>query len=110
MNKLRILLADDHVVMRSGLRALLERQPNLEVIAYRQGLTTSLILKLTRFATWKSLGAACTLQLEPETVYRALEAGQTFETIRLTLEQHGTRAVPPAVLSPAIGIPAWIEA
>ena len=32
MNKLRILLADDHVVMRSGLRALLERQPNLEVI------------------------------------------------------------------------------
>jgi len=73
-------------------------QPNLEIIAYRQGLTTSLILKLTRFATWKSLGAACTLQLEPETVYRALEAGQTFETIRLTLEQHGTRVVPPAVL------------
>jgi DNA-binding NarL/FixJ family response regulator len=33
MKKLRILLADDHVVMRSGLRALLERQPNLEVIA-----------------------------------------------------------------------------
>jgi two-component system, NarL family, response regulator NreC len=32
VNKLRILLADDHVVMRSGLRALLERQPNLEVI------------------------------------------------------------------------------
>jgi two-component system, NarL family, response regulator NreC len=32
MKKLRILLADDHVVMRSGLRALLERQPNLEVI------------------------------------------------------------------------------
>ena len=33
MKKLRILLAYDHVVMRSGLRALLERQPNLEVIA-----------------------------------------------------------------------------
>jgi two-component system, NarL family, response regulator NreC len=32
VSKLRILLADDHVVMRSGLRALLERQPNLEVI------------------------------------------------------------------------------
>jgi two-component system response regulator NreC len=32
MNKLRILLADDHVVMRSGLRALLERQPNLEIV------------------------------------------------------------------------------
>jgi two-component system response regulator NreC len=32
MKKLRILLADDHVVMRTGLRALLERQPNLEVV------------------------------------------------------------------------------
>ncbi len=66
-------------------------QPNLEIVAFRQGLTPGLILKLTRFATWKALGAACTLQLEPATVYRALEMGQTFETIRLTLEQHGTR-------------------
>jgi len=32
MKKLRILLADDHVVMRTGLRALLERQPNLEIV------------------------------------------------------------------------------
>ncbi len=32
MKKLKILLADDHLVMRSGLRALLERQPNLEVV------------------------------------------------------------------------------
>ena len=32
MKKLRILLADDHSVMRTGLRALLERQPNLEVV------------------------------------------------------------------------------
>jgi len=32
MKKLRILLADDHTVMRTGLRVLLERQPNLEVI------------------------------------------------------------------------------
>ncbi len=73
-------------------------QPNLEIIAYRQGLTPALIQKLTRFARWRSLGAACTLQLEPESVYRALEGGQTFDSIRLTLEQHGTRAVPAAVL------------
>jgi hypothetical protein len=73
-------------------------QPNLEIIAYRQGLTPALIQKLTRVARWKSLGAACTLQLEPESVYRALESGQTFDSIRLTLEQHGTRAIPPAVL------------
>jgi two-component system response regulator NreC len=32
MRKLRILLADDHAVMRTGLRALLERQPNMEVV------------------------------------------------------------------------------
>ncbi len=73
-------------------------QPNLEILAYRQGLTPTLIGRLTRFATWKTLGAACTMQLEPETVYRALEAGETFDSIRLALEQHGTRAIPPAVL------------
>lgn len=73
-------------------------QPNLEIIAYRQGLTPALIQKLTRFASWKSLGAACTLQLEPESVYRALESGQTFDSIRLTLEQHSTRAIPAAAL------------
>jgi len=32
MKKVRILLADDHIVMRTGLRTLLERQPNLEVV------------------------------------------------------------------------------
>jgi two-component system response regulator NreC len=32
MKKLTILLADDHIVMRTGLRALLERQANLQVI------------------------------------------------------------------------------
>lgn len=31
MNKARILLADDHVVLRSGLRRLLEAQPDLAV-------------------------------------------------------------------------------
>src|SRR5215467_8288846 len=29
---IRILLADDHTVMRNGLRLLLERQPNLKVV------------------------------------------------------------------------------
>src|SRR5258708_24819632 len=32
MKKVRIILADDHTVMRAGLRALLERQPGLEVV------------------------------------------------------------------------------
>ena len=40
-------------------------QPNAEVLAYRQGLTPALIGKLSRFAEWKGLGPACTLQLNP---------------------------------------------
>src|SRR5262249_11514415 len=74
------------------------------VIAYRQGLSPALIAKLGQFATWKTLGSACSLQLEPDSVYRALEAGQTFETIRQTLEQHGMRATPPAVIE---GLRTW---
>jgi hypothetical protein len=73
-------------------------QPNLEILAYRQGLTPGLIARLSRFALWKNLGAACTLQLLPESVYQGLEAGETFDSICRTLEQHGTRATPAAVL------------
>ncbi len=73
-------------------------QPNLEIIAYRQGLTPQLIARLTRFASWKTLGAACQLQLEPETVYRALEQGESFDSLARALEQHGTRATPQPVL------------
>jgi hypothetical protein len=73
-------------------------QPNLEIVAYRQGLTPALIGRLARFAAWRSLGSACTLQLGPESVYRALEGGLTFESILQTLEQHGTRALPAAVV------------
>ncbi len=73
-------------------------QPNLEILAYRQGLTPALIGTLTRFATWKGLGAACTLQLEPHSVYRALEAGETFSSLVETLERHGMKAVPTPVL------------
>jgi hypothetical protein len=73
-------------------------QPNLEIVVYRQGLTPALISKLSRFATWKNLGAACTLQFQADTVYRALESGLSFDDILQTLEQHGRRSLPPAVL------------
>ncbi len=73
-------------------------QPNLEIIAFRQGLTPGLIGRLTRMAAWKTLGAACTLQLGPETVYRALEAGETFDTLCQALDKHGTRPTPQAVV------------
>jgi hypothetical protein len=72
-------------------------QPNLEILAYRQGLTPDLAAKVGRFAVWKSLGAACTLQLRPETVYAALEMGETAETILNTLQERGTREIPPTV-------------
>lgn len=32
MNKIRVLIADDHVIVREGLRTLLEAQPDIEVI------------------------------------------------------------------------------
>jgi len=73
-------------------------QPNLEILAYRQGLTPILIVKLTQLANWKTLGAAGTLQLEPDSVYRALEAGQSFDSIQRLLDNHGTRPTPPTVL------------
>jgi hypothetical protein len=73
-------------------------QPNLEILVYRQGLTPDLIARLARFAAWKGLGAACTLQLQPETVYRALEAGDTFESILQTLDRHGMKGTPAPVV------------
>ena len=33
MNKIKLLLADDHAVLRAGLKALLNSQPDMEVIA-----------------------------------------------------------------------------
>jgi hypothetical protein len=73
-------------------------QPNLEILVYRQGLTPALIEKLTRFASWRTLGAACTLQLEPQSVYRALESGETQSSIMQTLERHGMKPTPAPVL------------
>jgi hypothetical protein len=72
-------------------------QPNLEVLAYRQGLTPGLIAELSRFATWKGLGAACTLQLDADSVYRGLEMGATLAAITQTLQQHGVRELPASV-------------
>jgi hypothetical protein len=73
-------------------------QPNGEIIAYRQGLTPELIAKLSRFATWKTLGAACTLELRAEGVYRGLESGLSLNEVLQLLNQRGTRALPPTVL------------
>lgn len=52
-------------------------QPSFEIIAYRQGLTASLIGQFSRFTHWMQLGAALALKLAPESVYRGLEGGMT---------------------------------
>jgi hypothetical protein len=81
-----------------GFKQTLLVQPNLEILAYRQGLTPELIASLSRIATWKGLGPACTLQLEPHSVYRALEMGESLTSIAQILEGHGMKAIPAAVL------------
>ncbi len=73
-------------------------QPNLEIVAYRQGLTPGLVAFLARVATWQTLGSVCTLRLGPESTYRAMEGGLTFEEMSQRLEKHGTRPTPPAVI------------
>jgi hypothetical protein len=73
-------------------------QPNLEIIAYRQGLTPNLIAFLARLASWRSLGGVCLLQLGPDSVYRGLESGLTFDEVVHTLDKHGTRPTPAAVI------------
>ena len=72
-------------------------QPNAEILAYRQGLTPALIASLSRFARWKGLGPACTLELTPEQTYRGLESGLTLPMILQTLTRSSTRPVPLAV-------------
>ncbi|MBA4191018.1 MAG: hypothetical protein C0467_23785 [Planctomycetaceae bacterium] len=72
-------------------------QPNAEILAYRQGLTPTLIGSLSRFAQWKGLGPACTLVLTPEQTYRGLESGLTLPMIVQALTRHSSRPVPPAV-------------
>ena len=72
-------------------------QPNAEVLAYRQGLNPGLIGTLSRFARWKGIGPACTLELNPEQTYRGLESGLTLPMVLQTLNRHGTRPVPPNV-------------
>ena len=41
---LRILLADDHKIMREGLRSLIEKQPGMEVIAEAENGRTTVVL------------------------------------------------------------------
>jgi hypothetical protein len=72
-------------------------QPNFEVIAYRQGLTPSLIGQFSRFARWSQVGAALELKLTPDSVYRGLEGGLTTDAMLDRLSKHSSRPLPAGV-------------
>ncbi len=72
-------------------------QPNFEVIAYRQGLTPSLIGQFSRFARWSQVGAALELKLTPESVYRGLEGGLSTDAMLERLSKHSSRPLPAGV-------------
>jgi hypothetical protein len=92
-----LLLGEPEPPAPPGFPQTLMVQPNAEILAYRQGLTPALIASLTRFAKWKGIGPACTLELTPEQTYRGLESGLTLPMIVQTLNRHGTRPVPAGV-------------
>ena len=73
-------------------------QPNGEILLYRQGLTPSLIAKLSRFARWQGIGPACTLELNATQTYHGLESGLSLAGITQTLNQHGMKPIPAPVL------------
>ena len=93
-----VMRLTEHPPALPGFKQTLLVQPNLEILAYRQGLTPELIALLSKIATWKGLGPACTMQLEPHSVYRALEMGESLTSIVQLLEGHGMKTVPTAVL------------
>ncbi|MCE9532070.1 MAG: helicase-associated domain-containing protein [Planctomycetes bacterium] len=92
------LCADKAPRFDNEFRQTLIVQPNGEIIAFRQGLTPDLVGKLSRFAVWKNLGAACTMELSAESVYHGLETGLTSAEIQRLLDQHGTHNIPATVV------------
>ncbi|WP_422930364.1 hypothetical protein [Singulisphaera sp. PoT] len=72
-------------------------QPNFEIIAYRQGLTPTLIGHFSRFARWSQLAAALELKLTAESVYIGLEGGMTPAEILDRLSRHSSRPLPTGV-------------
>ncbi len=79
-------------------------QPNLEVIAYRQGLAPRIIGRLSHFARWTKVGSAFELALSRESVTLGLDQGETAASILEMLRRHSHRALPSSVTE---AIPGW---
>ena len=63
-------------------------QPNFEVIAYRQGLTSQLVGRLSRFAWWSQIGSALELKLSRESIVFGLDRGAKPKWMLETLTRH----------------------
>ena len=72
-------------------------QPNLELIAYRQGLSPQLAGQLSRFAWWTKIGPALELKLTQESILLGLDGGQTPAQMLEILTRHSQRPLPTLV-------------
>jgi hypothetical protein len=95
----RLLLSDQPTQQIVDDRSkMLLIQPNMEMVAYRQGLTPRIVADLSQIASWTGLGSACTLHLDQASVQRALESTAGFESISGMLQRHSVHAIPSNVL------------
>ena len=90
----RAVLAEKGALTLPHFPKTLLAQPNLELVAYRQGLDPQLVAELSRLATWKTLGAVCLLQIDQHSVHRGMAAGATFEAAVNLLDHHGVHPPP----------------
>ncbi len=65
--------------------------PDVEIIAYRQGLTPPLIGRISRFAWWTKIGAAMELKLTQESVALGLEWNLSPALMLEILARHSQR-------------------
>jgi hypothetical protein len=82
---------------RASFEHFLFVQPNLEIVAYRQGLTPQLVGRLSQFAWWSKLGAALELKLTQESINFGLDGGITADKMLELLAQHSQRPLPTLV-------------
>ena len=57
--KTHVLLADDHAVVRSGLRTVLDAEPDIEVVAEAADGAEAVQRRSPRASTWRSSMCPC---------------------------------------------------
>lgn len=72
-------------------------QPNLDVIAYRQGLTPRLIGSLSQFAWWTKIDAAIEMRLTRESIAGGLQWGMSVDRMLEILTRHSQTPLPSAL-------------